>query len=276
MVSRNESRQGIVPSCTGAVRLQGTRVHCPNLIGRCPSRKQACPDSMFPSPLTMSPAGFPRCRQFAGCGRLLPALFLSLLVHVLVVLPPLFGATCGGSEGAVSRQEISARLVGATKADLPESDGSLQDVFKEEAAQSAPLEGNDSEIIPSETHVREGDSPKPEMDQGLGAGAKELRYFPSDQLTVRPYPLTILEDTGMLEPESDDRGESIVLKVWISDSGEVAEMETEFTDMPAKVHEAVVAAFRRMRFMPGEIDRKRVGSIIRIEMTYGDFRLPVE
>ena len=276
MVSRNKSRHGIVPSCAGAVRLQGARIYCPNPIGRCPSRKQTCPDSMFPSPLTMSPVGFPRCGQSAGCGRLLPALFLSLLVHVLVVLPPLFWAARGGSEGAVSRHEISARIVGATKTDSPESDGRLQDVFKEEAAQSAPLEGNDSEIIPSETHVREGYSPKLEMDQGLGAGTRELRYFPSDQLTVRPYPLTILEDPGMLEPESDDRGGRIVLKVSISDSGGVAEMETEFTDMPANVHEAVVAAFRRMRFMPGEIDRKRVGSIIRIEMTYRDFRLPVE
>lgn len=231
---------------------------------------------MLSSPLTMSPVGFSRCGQYAVCGRLLSALFLSLLVHVLVMLPPLFGSACGGSEGAVRRQEISARLVGATKADSPESDGRLQDVFKEEAAQSAPLEDNDPEIIPSEIHVRAGDSPKPDMDQGLGAGARVLRYFPGDQLTVRPYPLTILEDLGMIEPESDDRGGRIVLKVWISDSGEVAEMETEFTDMPAKVHEAVVAAFRRMRFMPGEIDRKRVGSIMRIEMTYTDFRLPVE
>jgi hypothetical protein len=31
-----------------------------------------------------------------------------------------------------------------------------------------------------------------------------------------------------------------------------------------------------MRFMPGEIDGRRVGSIMRIEMTYKDFRLPVE
>ncbi len=231
---------------------------------------------MFPLPLTMSPAGLPRCGQSAGCARLLPALFLSLLVHVLVVLPALFWIAGGGSEGAASRHEISARLVGAAKADTPENDRRPEDTFKEEAAPSAPLQGNDSETLPSGTPSREADSRKLEMNQGSGTGASELRYFPSDQLTVRPYPLTVLEDPGVLEPEPDGKGERVVLQVWISDSGEVTAMETEFTDMPTRVHEAVVAAFRRMRFMPGEIDGRRVGSIMRIEMTYKDFRLPVE
>ncbi len=231
---------------------------------------------MFPLPLTMSPAGLPRCGQSAGFGRLLPALFLSLLVHVLLVLPPLFGVAGGGSEGVASRHEISARLVGATKADTPENDRRPQDVFKEEAAPSPALHGNDPEPLPPGTPVREGNAGKPEKNQGPGNGSGQLRYFPTDQLTVRPYPLTVLEDPGALEPELESRGDRVVLKVWISDFGEVTGMETEFTDMPARVHEAVVAAFRRMRFMPGEIDGRRVGSIMRIEMTYKDFRLPVE
>jgi len=224
----------------------------------------------------MSPVGFPSCGQSAGCGHLLPALFLSLLVHVLAVLSLLFGVARGGGEGVASRHEITARLVGAAKPDAPENDGRLQDVFKEEVAPSAPLHGNDPEILPPGTPAREGNSRKPEMNQGSGAGSGQLRYFPSDQLTVRPYPLTVLEDPSVLEPELDGRGERVVLKVWISDSGEVTAMETEFTDMPARVHEAVMTAFRRMRFMPGEIDGRRVGSILTIEMTYKDFRLPVE
>jgi hypothetical protein len=231
---------------------------------------------MFPSLLTMSPAGFPRCGQSAGCGRLLQAVFLSLLIHVLVMLPPLFGVASGGGEGVASRHEISARLVGAAKPDTPESDGRLQDVFKEEAVPFAPLHGNDSETPPPGTPAREGNSGKPEMNRGPGTGSGPLRYFPSDQLTIRPYPLTVLEDPGTLEPELESRGDRVVLRVWISDSGEVTGTETEFNDMPARVHDAVVAAFRRMRFMPGEIDGRRVGSILRIEMTYKDFRLPVE
>ncbi len=206
----------------------------------------------------------------------MPALFLSLLVHVLVVLPPLFGVAGGGGEGAASRHEISARLVGAAKPDTPESDGRLQDVFKEEAVPFAPLHGNDSETPPPGTPAREGNSGMPEMNRGPGTGSGPLRYFPSDQLTIRPYPLTVLEDPGTLEPELESRGDRVVLRVWISDSGEVTGTETEFNDMPARVHDVVVAAFRRMRFMPGEIDGRRVGSILRIEMTYKDFRLPVE
>ncbi len=203
-------------------------------------------------------------------------MFLSLLVHVLVVSSPLFGGARGGGEGVTGRHEISARLVGATKADTPQDDWRPQDVFKEEAAPSAPLHGNDPEPLPPGTRAREGDSGKPEMNRGPGTGSGPLRYFPTDQLTVRPYPLTVLEDPGIIEPELESRGDRVVLKVWISDSGEVTGAETEFTDMPARVHEAVVAAFRRMRFMPGEIDGKPVGSILRIEMTYKDFRLPVE
>ncbi len=224
----------------------------------------------------MSPAGFPRGGQSAGWRRLLPALFLSILVHVLAVLLPLFGVARGGGEGVASRHEINARLVSAAKADRSDNDGRPEDVVREEVAPSASVHGNDSETPPAGAPAREGDSGKPEKNQGPGDGSSPLRYFPSDQLTVRPYPLTVLEDPGMLEPELDGRGDRVVLKVWISDSGEVTAMETEFTDMPVRIHEATVSAFRRMRFMPGEIDGRRVGSIMRIEMTYKDFRLPVE
>lgn len=231
---------------------------------------------MFPSPLTMSPVGSSRCGQPAGCGRLLPALFLSLLLHVLAVLPPLSGAAPGGGEGGASRHEITARLVGVANRDTPEKDRPPEAAYKEEAAPSAPLQGNDSETLAPGTPDREGNSTKPTMDHGPGDGSGELRYFLGDQLTVRPYPLTVLEDPGTLEPEPDGRSDRVVLRIWISDSGEVTGTETEFTDMPARVHDAVVVAFRRMRFMPGEIDGRRVGSILRIEMTYKDFRLPVE
>jgi len=224
----------------------------------------------------MSPVGSSRCGQPAGCGRLLPALFLSLLLHVLAVLPPLSGAAPGGGEGGASRHEITARLVGVANRDTPENDRPPEVLLKEEAAPSAPLHGNDSEPLPPGTPAREGNAGKPEKNQGPGNGSGQLRYFPTDQLTVRPYPLTVLEDPGALEPELESRGDRVVLKVWISDFGEVTGMETEFTDMPARVHDAVVVAFRRMRFMPGEIDGRRVGSIMRIEMTYKDFRLPVE
>lgn len=206
-------------------------------------------------------------------------MFLSILVHVLVVLSPLFGVAGGGGEGVASRHEITAHLVNAAKADTPENDRHPEDVIKDvikEEAPSTPSHGNDSETLPPGTPAREGNSRKPEANQGPSASSGQLRYFPTDQLTVRPYPLTVLDDPGVLEPELDGRGDRVVLKVWISDSGEVTGTETEFTDMPARVHDAVVAAFRRMRFMPGEIDGRRVGSTMKIEMTYKDFRLPVE
>lgn len=116
----------------------------------------------------------------------------------------------------------------------------------------------------------------PEPNQGNGIGSPEMHYFSSDLLTVRPYPLTILETPELLDPLPVDADGRVVLKVWISDAGEVTAMETEFTNMPATTHEAIVAAFLGMRFMPGKIDGKAVRSHMRIEMTYEDFRLPVQ
>jgi len=203
-------------------------------------------------------------------------LVFSILVHLLVVLTPLFGIVRGGGEGVASRNEIISRLVNVRTPGSFEKEGHIDNALKEEMVTSGQFLGNNSEVIPPGNAPREEKSRTPEMGQGDVTGASELHYFSSDQLTVRPYPLTVLENAGLLGPESDDKGERVVLKVWISDSGEVTVMETEFTDMPVRVHEATVAAFRRMRFMPGEIDGKRVGSILRIEMTYKDFHLPIE
>jgi len=157
------------------------------------------------------------------------------------------------------------------------SDGSLQDVTVEESDPTERSFQNDSKAAPPEPSSGEEYSPKPEMNPGFRIGADKQRYFSSDLLTVRPYPLTILEGPDLPEPVPDDwGGQKIVLTVWISDAGEVSSVKTEFTDMPVKIHEATVAAFQRMRFAPAEIDGKRVGSIIKIEITYKDFRLPVQ
>lgn len=67
-----------------------------------------------------------------------------------------------------------------------------------------------------------------------------------------------------------------MLSVWVSAEGVVVAAETEYTDMPESIHEASVAAFLRMRFSPGKIDGVPVGSVMKIEITYEDFRLPQE
>jgi hypothetical protein len=64
----------------------------------------------------------------------------------------------------------------------------------------------------------------------------------------------------------------LVLKLWISDRGEVVETLTERSDLPAEFVQGVASAFRRARFSPGERNGMPVGSIIRIEVNYAEDR----
>ena len=171
---------------------------------------------------------------------------------------------------------LSARLVSAHNANSHEKNEHLDAVSEEKLEFGEVFLQNEPVTLqpatPSGTKYFPEQNPNPVYD----SGAREILYFSSDLLAVRPYPLTILESPQMLEPLPVDAEGRIVLKVWISDAGEVTATETEFTDMPATIHEAIVTAFQGMRFMPGQIDGKAVGSIMRIEMTYEDFRLPVQ
>jgi len=103
----------------------------------------------------------------------------------------------------------------------------------------------------------------------------DQNYFLSELLTVRPYPLTVLDEMLVGVNPAEMFGKA-VLKIWINDTGEIATVETEFTDMPEAFHRGLVAAFERMRFMPGQVDGKPVGSILEIEIGAEDFRLPAQ
>jgi hypothetical protein len=231
---------------------------------------------MFPSPEQNYPVCCPPCRYAPEYRRLLLALGLSVLAHALALMPIHFGAMRGGNENVLIKPRFSARLVSAPNAKSPEKIEHHEAVSERKSESTEKFLQSDSGVVPPATPSDKEYSPEPELNPGNGIGAPEIRYFSSDLLTVRPYPLTILESPEMLEPLPDDSAGRVVLKVWISDTGEVTATETEFADMPATVHEAIVAAFQGMRFMPGEIDGKAVGSVMRIEMTYEDFRLPVQ
>lgn len=233
---------------------------------------------MFPSPEQKLPVCCPPCRYAPECRRLLLALGLSVLVHALAVLPMKFDAMRGGNKNVLSKPGFSARLISAPSTKSQEKIEHLDAVSEKNPESTERFLQNDSGVAPPATPSAKEHSARPELESNPenGMGAPEKPYFSSDLLTVRPYPLTILETPEMLEPLPVDAAGRVVLKVWISDTGEVTATETEFTDMPATTHEAIVAAFQGMRFMPGEIDGKAVGSIMRIEMTYEDFRLPVQ
>jgi TonB family protein len=115
-----------------------------------------------------------------------------------------------------------------------------------------------------------------EADQTAGAGllpVPGLAYYTTDRLTRRPQPL-FPADLEPPELRPIIASGNIIVKLWISDRGEVAEVEVERSEMPPTFVRAAVAAFKRVRFSPGELNGRPVGTVMRVEVNYDDFRTP--
>lgn len=97
-------------------------------------------------------------------------------------------------------------------------------------------------------------------------------FYPTDQLSKRPQPL------GSADLEAPEislivASGRMILKLWIDESGEVVDVDIENTDLPAVFSQTAQAAFKRLRFTPGERGGVRVGSVMRIEVNYDDGRV---
>jgi len=111
-------------------------------------------------------------------------------------------------------------------------------------------------------------------DPAEGAGLLPFsapHYYPTDQLTRRPQPLGTA-DLEAPEVRLIVASGKIVLRLWIDEFGGVNNVEIEQTDLPEVFNRSALAAFRRLRFTPGERAGVRVGSVMRIEVSYEDVR----
>lgn len=97
-------------------------------------------------------------------------------------------------------------------------------------------------------------------------------YYTADQLTKRPQP-TVSTDLDPPELLPIVASGTIILKLWISDLGEVSTVEVEKSAMPEVFSRQAVVAFKRLRFLPGERNGVRVGAVMRIEVNYLDGRV---
>lgn len=212
-------------------------------------------------------------REPAGFGALFMALVLSILVHALVAIVSVKERE-GDDVGA--RSVIFARLV--SKAAVPvAADGVHINNAAEVRVEPPGIIADDRPMrIGGELGADEQSFPKQDANPSTGVTFTKQEYFSSESLTVRPYPITLLGEMEATEVGPSEMFGRTVLKVWISATGGVAAMETEFSDMPEPFRRATVAAFERMRFMPGQIDGKPVGSMIKIEIGAEDFRLPLQ
>lgn len=207
---------------------------------------------------------------------LLAALSTSLLLHLIgfVVRLPSDAALSARTGGAA----LLVRIVDAKVAD----GAPLASIAAE--VNDATLMHRKSSASPLAATEGKGMSPVSEEKQRvklvsenelapLGAG---LGYLPVEQVSIRPYPIDILEGVG---PPDVDPGEMYgrsVLKVWINEIGEVVEADVLFSDMSESFLAATVGAFKRLRFMPGWLDGKPVGSVMTVEINAEDFALPAQ
>ena len=97
-------------------------------------------------------------------------------------------------------------------------------------------------------------------------------YYPTDQLTKRPQPLGAA-DLDVPEIRMIVASGKMILKLWIDEFGEVVDVDVEKTELPDVLSRPTVAAFKRLRFTPGERNGLRVGSVMRIEVSYDDARV---
>ncbi len=97
-------------------------------------------------------------------------------------------------------------------------------------------------------------------------------YYTTDQLSKRPQPLAAAElDAPEISPIVASG--TMVLKLWINEFGAVADVVVEKTDLPEMFSRTAVAAFKGLRFVPGERDGRPVGTVMRIEVIYDDGRM---
>jgi len=99
-------------------------------------------------------------------------------------------------------------------------------------------------------------------------------YYTTDQLSKRPQPLGSAElDVPEIRPIVASG--SVILQLWIDESGAVIEVAIEQTSLPDIFSRTAVAAFKGLRFAPGERSGVRVGSVMRIEVNYDDGRASI-
>jgi hypothetical protein len=202
--------------------------------------------------------------------RLLASLAVSCLLHAALVFMPFLGVgtiasqpTVQGGQKLKTTRALNVTLVLEKQPAIAVADGSP--VFAEGGSMTdASAEGMATE------------ERRPASDRTAGIGLLPIpapAYYTTDQLTKHPQPTAEAElDTPEIRPILASG--TIILKLWISELGDAVAVDVEKTDLPEIFSKTAVAAFKNLRFVPGEINGRRVGAVMRIEVTYDDGRKP--
>jgi len=200
----------------------------------------------------------------AALPRLLAALALSCLLHAGVVFLPFLGMstmarqfTLGGSGQAqpvsavlltTGAREPSPAIVPASTPSIPPPAPARPAAELVQPASQARAEGSDR--LPIAAPV----------------------YYSTDQLSKRPQPLAAAE-LDAPETRAFVVSGKLALTLWINEFGMVVDVMVEKSDLPEIFSRTAVAAFKALRFEPGERNGQPVGTVMRIEVNYDDGRM---
>lgn len=195
-------------------------------------------------------------------------LLASCLFHLLVLVfsysrPMLFDA--GGNGAYKQRRQIGATLRPLSTA---KEAGALQNADSEEdrldavKQEESPPESKPE--VSGEKPLKEDSAARPSVPSFPPAG-----YVPSEEATVAPQPLgdPLFEAE---EPSGNPASGTVVLDLWISERGDVVYTVPKDTDLPEKTVQIVEKAFRNLRFIPGELNGRKVSVVMRVEVRYGE------
>ncbi len=202
----------------------------------------------------------------AAARRLLAALVLSCLLHGAIVFLPFLGESAIETRLALEGKQIPPHVINATLA--------LAGEYKFSAVNVPAAARKDPDLSAPD---RPADEERPRTQQRAGgAGLLPLpapAYYTTDQLTKRPQPVAAA-DLDAVEIRPIVVSGKMILKLWINEFGVVADVLVETTELPGAFSRTAVAAFRGLRFVPGERNGQPVGAVMRIEVTYDDGRMP--
>jgi TonB family protein len=198
--------------------------------------------------------------------RLLAALAFSCLLHAAVTFLPFLGKSVIETRLALKGSQKTPPVISAILTMTGEhrfATSSVPPATAIEPAAAAVDRPTDEEQLQSQTGAEGADLlPIP-----------ALGYYTTDQLSKRPQPVTAIE-LDSAETRAIVVSGKIILKLWINEFGSVADVEVETSELPEVFSRAALAAFRNAHFTPGERNGSPVGTVMRIEVSYDDGRLP--
>lgn len=207
---------------------------------------------------------------WARHGLLVPAVCLSILFHLIAV----YGFSTGrgvhrfGQGGALTVTLVSSKKEGGLMPNggVSEEKETLQQSMMSARRKVGRGPGVEREILDI----------GPEADRLKDDRKAASVFWPVEATSIRPYPITIFEEILTQSSDFAELYGRSLLRVSIDMSGEVQAIEALESDMPSGLLDAVLVAFKRMRFIPAYRDGVPVNCFMVIEVGAEDFRLMVQ